>query len=79
MVWVFEQNPQVFARDGSNPSEVSEIYMKMPAPAGIFIYISEIYIKMPAYAGIFIYISEIYMKMPASAGIFIYISEIRGL
>ena len=69
----------IFARDGSNPPVGSEIYMKLPAAAGNFIYISEIYMKMPATAGIFIYISEIYMKMPAAAGNFIYISEIRGL
>ena len=69
----------IFARDGSNPPEGLEKYMKLPAAAGNFIYISEIYMKMPATAGIFIYISEIYMKMPADAGNFIYISEIRGL
>ena len=68
-----------FAREGSNPPEDTEIYMKLPAAAGNLIYISEIYMKMPATAGIFIYISEIYMKMPADAGNFIYISEIGGL
>ena len=52
--------------------------MKLPAVAGIFIYISEIYMKMPATAGIFIYIFEIYMKMPATAGNFIYISWSQG-
>ena len=31
--------------------------MKLPATAGIFIYIFEIYMKMPATAGNFIYIS----------------------
>ena len=48
----------IFARDGTNPLEGLEKYMKLPAAAGNFIYISEIYMKMPATAGIFIYISE---------------------
>ena len=52
--------------------------MKLPATAGIFIYISEIYMKMPGAAGIFIYMYEIYMKMPAAAGNFIYISVTSG-
>ena len=39
------------------PSNFRNIYMKLPAAAGIFIYISEIYTKMPAAASNLIYIS----------------------
>ena len=51
--------PLIFARDGSNPLEDTEIYINLPAAAGNLIYISEIYMKMPADSGNFIYISEI--------------------
>ena len=46
--------------------------MKLPASAGIFVYISEIYMS------IFRYISEIYIKLPAAAGNFKYISVPSG-